>query len=159
MGNSLPHSSLIDRDDVQDAMDRYPSCYHPPSTEIWLGPVSAFVTDILYEVAFRSKVWSGPANKPAMIVGANLGFDLPPPGEGRPGSPQPRVPRRHRAAATAQPGGTRRRRHRGRTRGLAGRRVAEARRYMGPQILAACRNVGKENDTDETGVTIEAIAA
>ncbi len=35
----------------------------------------------------------------------------------------------------------------------------EARRYMGPEILAACRKLEKENETMETGVTIEAIGA
>jgi putative transposase len=35
----------------------------------------------------------------------------------------------------------------------------EARRYMGPEILAACRQAGKENDTSDTEVTIEAIGA
>jgi putative transposase len=35
----------------------------------------------------------------------------------------------------------------------------EARRYMGPEILAACRKTGDTNEPDEKGVTIEAIAA
>jgi putative transposase len=35
----------------------------------------------------------------------------------------------------------------------------EARRYMGPEILAACQRTGKEPETNETGVTIEAIGA
>ena len=35
----------------------------------------------------------------------------------------------------------------------------EARRYMGPEILAACRKPEKGNETSETGVTIEAIGA
>src|SRR5450755_4165471 len=35
----------------------------------------------------------------------------------------------------------------------------EARRYMGPEILAACRQAGKESDTTETEVTIEVIGA
>jgi transposase-like protein len=35
----------------------------------------------------------------------------------------------------------------------------EARRYMGPEILAACRDSGNGADTNETGVTIEAIGA
>jgi putative transposase len=35
----------------------------------------------------------------------------------------------------------------------------EARRYMGPEILAACRDSGKGADTNETEVTIEAIGA
>src|SRR6266571_9495513 len=35
----------------------------------------------------------------------------------------------------------------------------EARRYMGPEILAACRNTEKERETSETGVTIDAIGA
>jgi putative transposase len=35
----------------------------------------------------------------------------------------------------------------------------EARRYMGPEILAACRKPEKEKETSETGVTIEAIGA
>jgi putative transposase len=35
----------------------------------------------------------------------------------------------------------------------------EARRYMGPEILAACRRPEKEKETSETGVTIEAIGA
>jgi putative transposase len=35
----------------------------------------------------------------------------------------------------------------------------EARRYMGPEILAACRRPQKEKETSETGVTIEAIGA
>jgi putative transposase len=35
----------------------------------------------------------------------------------------------------------------------------EARRYMGPEILAACRKQDKEKETRETGVTIEAIGA
>jgi len=35
----------------------------------------------------------------------------------------------------------------------------EARRYMGPEILAACRQSGKEDDTSETEVTIDAIGA
>jgi putative transposase len=35
----------------------------------------------------------------------------------------------------------------------------ESRRYMGPEILAACRKAGKEAETNETGVTIEAIGA
>jgi transposase-like protein len=36
---------------------------------------------------------------------------------------------------------------------------AEARRYMGPEILAACRKPEKEKETSETSVTIEAIGA
>jgi len=35
----------------------------------------------------------------------------------------------------------------------------EARRYMGPEILAACRKPEKAKETSETGVTIEAIGA
>jgi putative transposase len=35
----------------------------------------------------------------------------------------------------------------------------EARRYMGPEILAACLKSGKEKETAENGVTIEAIGA
>jgi transposase-like protein len=35
----------------------------------------------------------------------------------------------------------------------------EARRYMGPEILAACQRTGKEPETNGTGVTIEAISA
>jgi putative transposase len=35
----------------------------------------------------------------------------------------------------------------------------EARRYMGPEILAACRQPGKDHDTSETEVTIDAIGA
>jgi len=35
----------------------------------------------------------------------------------------------------------------------------EARRYMGPEILAACQRNGKPDETDDTGVTIEAIGA
>ena len=35
----------------------------------------------------------------------------------------------------------------------------EDRRYMGPEILAACRQAGKESDTTETEVTIEVIGA
>jgi len=35
----------------------------------------------------------------------------------------------------------------------------EARRYMGPEILAACQNNEKTPETNETGVTIEAIGA
>src|SRR5215831_13621893 len=35
----------------------------------------------------------------------------------------------------------------------------QARRYMGPEILAACRKPEKEKETSETGVTIEAISA
>jgi len=35
----------------------------------------------------------------------------------------------------------------------------EARRYMGPEILAACQRTGKEPETNGTGVTIEAIGA
>ena len=35
----------------------------------------------------------------------------------------------------------------------------EARRYMGPEILAACRQAGKESDATETEVTIEVIGA
>jgi putative transposase len=41
----------------------------------------------------------------------------------------------------------------------------EARRYMGPEILAACRKAAEKNNSDETGVTsdteltIEAISA
>jgi putative transposase len=35
----------------------------------------------------------------------------------------------------------------------------EARRYMGPEILAACQRTGKEPETNDTGVTIEAIGA
>ena len=35
----------------------------------------------------------------------------------------------------------------------------EARRYMGPEILAACQRNGKPDETDETSVTIEAIGA
>jgi putative transposase len=35
----------------------------------------------------------------------------------------------------------------------------ESRRYMGPEILAACRKAGHSNDASETGVTIEAITA
>ena len=35
----------------------------------------------------------------------------------------------------------------------------EARRYMGPEILAACRKPEKEKETSETSVTIEAIGA
>jgi transposase-like protein len=35
----------------------------------------------------------------------------------------------------------------------------EARRYMGPEILAASRHAGKDNDTSETEVTIDAIGA
>jgi transposase-like protein len=35
----------------------------------------------------------------------------------------------------------------------------EARRYMGPEILAACRLAGKETETGETSVTIDAIGA
>ncbi len=35
----------------------------------------------------------------------------------------------------------------------------ESRRYMGPEILAACRKASDTNDTNEKGVTIEAIAA
>ncbi len=35
----------------------------------------------------------------------------------------------------------------------------EARRYMGPEILAACLKPGMEKETPETGVTIEAIGA
>ena len=35
----------------------------------------------------------------------------------------------------------------------------EARRYMGPEILAACQRNGKPDKTDETSVTIEAIGA
>ena len=33
----------------------------------------------------------------------------------------------------------------------------EARRYMGPEILAACRKPEKERETSETDMTIEAI--
>jgi hypothetical protein len=35
----------------------------------------------------------------------------------------------------------------------------EARRYMGAEILAACRKTGKGKGTPETSVTIEAISA
>jgi len=35
----------------------------------------------------------------------------------------------------------------------------EARRYMGPEILAACRKSATNTETSETGVTIEAIGA
>ena len=35
----------------------------------------------------------------------------------------------------------------------------EARRYMGPEILAACRQPEKEKETSEVSVTIEAIGA
>jgi putative transposase len=35
----------------------------------------------------------------------------------------------------------------------------EARRYMGPEILAACQQKGKQPETSETGVTIDAIGA
>jgi len=35
----------------------------------------------------------------------------------------------------------------------------EARRYMGPEILAACRKAEREKETSEAGVTIEAIGA
>ncbi len=35
----------------------------------------------------------------------------------------------------------------------------EARRYMGPEILAACQRTRKEPETNGTGVTIEAIGA
>jgi putative transposase len=35
----------------------------------------------------------------------------------------------------------------------------EARRYMGTEILAACRKTGKQPETRDTGVTIEAIGA
>ncbi len=35
----------------------------------------------------------------------------------------------------------------------------EARRYMGPEILAACRKAIQDTETNETGVTIEAIGA
>ena len=35
----------------------------------------------------------------------------------------------------------------------------EARRYMGPEILAACRHAGNARETSETEVTIEAIGA
>jgi transposase-like protein len=35
----------------------------------------------------------------------------------------------------------------------------ESRRYMGPEILAACRLTGKETETGETSVTIDAIGA
>jgi putative transposase len=35
----------------------------------------------------------------------------------------------------------------------------EARRYMGPEILAACQRNGKKPETNDTGVTIEAIGA
>ncbi len=35
----------------------------------------------------------------------------------------------------------------------------EARRYMGPEILAACRQLEKEKETSEVSVTIEAIGA
>jgi putative transposase len=35
----------------------------------------------------------------------------------------------------------------------------EARRYMGPEILAACQRNGKQSETNETDVTIEAIGA
>jgi len=35
----------------------------------------------------------------------------------------------------------------------------EARRYMGPEILATCQQKGKPSETNETGVTTEAIGA
>jgi putative transposase len=35
----------------------------------------------------------------------------------------------------------------------------EARRYMGPEILAACRQTGKDSETNDTSVTIDAIGA
>ena len=35
----------------------------------------------------------------------------------------------------------------------------EARRYMGPEILAACRKSITSTETGETGVTIDAIGA
>ena len=35
----------------------------------------------------------------------------------------------------------------------------EARRYMGPEILTACRKPEKGKETSETSVTIEAIGA
>jgi hypothetical protein len=35
----------------------------------------------------------------------------------------------------------------------------EARRYMGPEILAACQGNGKQPETNGTGVTIDAIGA
>jgi putative transposase len=35
----------------------------------------------------------------------------------------------------------------------------EARRYMGPEILAACNKLAISPKTSETGVTIEAISA
>ena len=35
----------------------------------------------------------------------------------------------------------------------------EARRYMGPEILAACRKPTGNEETNENGVTIEAIGA
>jgi putative transposase len=35
----------------------------------------------------------------------------------------------------------------------------EARRYMGPEILAACLKKGKEKETSEADLTIEAIGA
>jgi hypothetical protein len=72
-----PYCSWVDPYSVHDAMETWPTVYHLPSEEIWFGPVSAFVTDILHEVAFPSGLWDGPAIKPATIVGANLPFDLP----------------------------------------------------------------------------------
>ena len=35
----------------------------------------------------------------------------------------------------------------------------EARRYMGPEILAACQKAARQSETNETDVTIEAIGA
>jgi putative transposase len=35
----------------------------------------------------------------------------------------------------------------------------EARRYMGTEILAACQKIGKQAETHDAGVTIEAISA
>ena len=35
----------------------------------------------------------------------------------------------------------------------------EARRYMGTEILAACQKIGQQSETQDTGVTIEAIGA
>ncbi len=35
----------------------------------------------------------------------------------------------------------------------------ESRRYMGPEILAACQKTGNQPETNGTGVTIEAIGA
>ncbi len=35
----------------------------------------------------------------------------------------------------------------------------EARRYMGPEILAACQKTGNQSETNGAGVTIEAIGA